>query len=169
MRSDFSLLGSTLLLMFAVLQLACAGTTHHGHHHDPASVATMGKATATHSGVVQIRELHGPGKTSGIASVASLGAVDLTHEFPALAGHAFRARVFTISPGGVVARHEHQSRPGFAYIISGQIVEHRNDEAESIVRKAGDIAIEQTGVIHWWENTFDEPVVALVVDIFKEG
>jgi hypothetical protein len=26
--------------------------------------------------------------------------------------------------------------------------------------------MEKTGVTHWWENPYDEPVKALVVDIF---
>ena len=158
------------LLSFALgaLQISCA-TTHHDHPHSPAdSVATMGKSTPAKPELVQVRELQGPDKTSGIASVKSLGSVDLTNEFSAMAGYQFRARIFTISPGGVVARHQHRSRPGYAYIISGKIMEHRNDRMEPIERKAGDIAIERTGIAHWWENTFDEPVVALVVDILKE-
>jgi len=27
--------------------------------------------------------------------------------------------------------------------------------------------MEKAGVTHWWENTFDGPVKALIVDIFK--
>ena len=131
------------------------------------SVGKLGQAKSALSPLVIVRKLAGPTKTQGIESVKALGIVDLGAEFPSLQGHQMRARVFTIKPGGTVARHEHKARPGYAYILSGKIMEHRNDVKEPLIRKAGDLAIERTGVAHWWENTFDEPVVALVVDIFK--
>ena len=61
--------------------------------------------------LVIVRELKGPTKTAGIESINALGVVDLGGEFESMKGHEMRARVFTIKPGGVVARHEHQSRP----------------------------------------------------------
>ena len=140
----------------------------HEHEHQPKdSVGALG-ASKSSAGLVVVRELKGPSKTSGIDSVRALGIVDLGTEFEAMKGHQMRARVFTIKPGGVVARHEHRSRPGFAYIISGQILEHRNDQEKVLTRKPGDIAVERTGVVHYWENVFQEPVVALVVDIVQE-
>ena len=154
-------LHTTLSLAFIGSLSACSSI---GHHHPP-SVATMGQSTP--EDLVIVRELKGPAKTSGIASVRSLGSIDLGGEFAPMKGHQFRARIFTIAPGGVVARHEHHARPGYAYIISGQIIEHRNDNKEPIIRRAGDVAIERTGVAHYWENSFDEPVQALVVDIFR--
>ena len=154
----------------AVVGLCCmAAVSQHAyaHEHVPhdqvGALGSDGKA----NNLVIVRELKGPTKTAGIESVNALGVVDLGGEFESMKGHEMRARVFTIKPGGVVARHEHQSRPGFAYIISGQIIEHRNDQKGAIVRKPGDVAIERSGVVHYWENTFQEPVVALVVDIVK--
>lgn len=155
-------LSAALLGLVALSNLSACSSM--GHQHAP-SVATMGEGHT--NPVVVVRELEGPLKTSGISSVESVGAIDLTREFPQMTGHQFRARIFTIAPGGVVARHEHHARPGYALILSGRIVEHRNDQKEPIIRSAGDIAIEQTGVAHYWENTFDEPVKALVVDIIK--
>jgi quercetin dioxygenase-like cupin family protein len=110
--------------------------------------------------------LKGPKETKGIASIDPMGIIDLGEEFPAMSGRQMRARIFTIEPGGVVGIHTHEQRPGYAFIISGKIMEHRNDHLEPLVRNAGDIAIEKAGVTHWWENTFAEPVKALVVDIF---
>ena len=112
------------------------------------------------------RDLSGPTETHGVESVESIGEVDLAAEFPAMAGRQMRARIFTIAPGGVVAQHTHKARPGYAYILSGQIVEHRNDADDPIIRKPGDVAIEQTGVAHWWENESSAPVRVLVIDIF---
>jgi len=116
----------------------------------------------------EVLGLEGPSETQGIASVEQLGAVALAGEFPALKGRVFRARVITISPGGVVAVHRHESRPGFAYILEGEVVEHRNDHPDPIVRQAGAMAVEETGVAHWWENVSDAPMRALVVDIVAD-
>ncbi|NIN33777.1 MAG: cupin domain-containing protein [Gammaproteobacteria bacterium] len=113
-----------------------------------------------------LMDLTGPTETKGIASIDPMGIVDLGNEFPGMEGRQLRARIFTIEPGGVIAIHTHNQRPGYAYIISGRIIEHRNDNAKPIVRIPGQIAMEKSGITHWWENTFDDPVKALVVDIF---
>ena len=123
-------------------------------------------APANDDDMVALGGLKGPKETKGIASIDPMGIIDLGEEFPAMSGRQLRARIFTIEPGGVVGIHTHEQRPGYAFIISGKIVEHRNDHPEPLIRNAGDIAIEKAGVTHWWENTFDEPVKALVVDIF---
>jgi len=78
--------------------------------------------------------------------------------------------VTSVTPvGGVIAVHEHQQRPGVAYIIEGEIIEHRNDQNDPLVRRPGDAAFEKTGVVHWWENRSDKPVRALVVDVVPES
>ncbi len=151
------------LAVFGFFSPSVGFAHEHVAHDKVGALGSDGKA----NNLVIVRELTGPTKTTGIESVKALGMVDLGGEFESMKGHEMRARVFTIKPGGVVARHEHQSRPGFAYIISGQIIEHRNDQKGAIVRKPGDVAIERSGVVHYWENTFKEPVVALVVDIVK--
>ena len=119
------------------------------------------------SSTITLDGLTGAKDSKGIASIDSMGIIDLGEEFPAMAGRQLRARVFTIEPGGIVGIHTHIERPGYAYIISGRIMEHRNDTPNPIEHAAGSIAIEKAGVTHWWENTFNEPVKALVVDIFK--
>ena len=151
------------LAAFGIFSSSVVFAHEHVAHDQVGALGSDGKA----NNLVIVRELKGPTKTAGIESVKALGVVDLGGEFESMKGHEMRARVFTIKPGGVVARHEHQSRPGFAYIISGQIIEHRNDQKAAIVRKPGDVAIERSGVVHYWENTFKEPVVALVVDIVQ--
>ena len=150
----------------AITLLSLASHAWAHEHTQKDKVGALGSDGKTNDLVI-VRELQGPMKTAGIESVKALGVVDLGSEFEAMKGHQMRARIFTINPGGVVARHEHQSRPGFAYIISGQIIEHRNDQKDALVRKPGDVAIERSGVVHYWENTFGEPVVALVIDIVR--
>jgi quercetin dioxygenase-like cupin family protein len=111
------------------------------------------------------RKLAGPVQNKGIKSVTPVGTVPLGKEFPTTEGRQLRARELVIAPGGVVAVHEHDQRPGLAYILEGEIVEHRSDQPQPLVRKQGDAAFEHTGVSHWWENKSAKPVRALVVDI----
>jgi quercetin dioxygenase-like cupin family protein len=115
------------------------------------------------------RELDGPTETKGVAAVEKLGAIELGDEFPPMTGHRFRAREITIEPGGVIAVHQHERRPGFAYILEGEIIEHRNDHPEPLLRRRGDVAVERTGVTHWWENKSDGIVRALIVDIIPKS
>lgn len=107
----------------------------------------------------------GPAENRGVEAVNRLGSILLDGEFPGLEGKELRAREIIIAPGGVIAVHQHDARPGLAYILDGEIVEHRNDAEGPVTRRAGDISFEKTGVVHWWENVSDAQVRALVVDI----
>lgn len=110
----------------------------------------------------------GPSENRGVTSVKPVGSVAMGGEFEGMQGRALRAREISIAPGGVIAVHEHNKRPGVAYIIEGEIIEHRNDNDTPIVRRSGDAALEKTGVVHWWENRSDKPVRALVIDVVPE-
>lgn len=120
--------------------------------------------------VVPSSELSGnstaPTETKGIRSVEVLGQINLNSEFEGLKTDTLmRFRRLTIEPGGVVAQHEHQQRPGVAYIVSGTIQEHRDGTARSC--QPGDVAYEASGITHWWENQSEADVVAIVVDIIQ--
>ena len=117
--------------------------------------------------IAQQKQMSGPSKTTGIKSVDQLGTVSLAKDFPQLADRIMRARKLTIEPSGVVAVHQHEQRPGLAYILSGEIYEHRPG-AEPVLKKAGDISFEQTGVVHYWQNKSGKNVEALVVDIVPQ-
>lgn len=107
----------------------------------------------------------GPETTTGIAGVESLGTVALDGEFTSSDGLVMRARELVIEPGGIVAVHQHDNRPGVAYIIEGEMTEHRSSSDSPVVKQAGDVAFERSGIVHWWENTGSTPARALVVDI----
>ena len=100
-------------------------------------------------------------------SVIPLGSVDLAREFTALNERILRGRHITIRPGGSVAWHEHQQRPGVAYLIKGNLIEIRDDGTgvQSHRRQAGEAVFESTGVLHGWRNDSDQPATALVVDL----
>ena len=93
-------------------------------------------------------------------------AVDLTKEAPALDGRLFRLRQLDIEPGGIVPWHSHGERPAQIYIVKGSIIEYASNCQVPIVHNAGDVAPEMRGTAHWWQNTTNEPVVLISVDIF---
>ena len=113
-------------------------------------------------------QAQGPTQNKGIKTVTPLGELALEKEFPTMNDRHLRARELTIEPGGIVAVHQHDQRPGLAYILEGEIYEHRSDSNEPILRQKGAVSFEYSGVIHWWENKSDKEVKALVVDIIAK-
>lgn len=107
----------------------------------------------------------GPTETRGVESALELGRVSLAGELPGADGKVMRARQFVLAPGAQIAVHEHQQRPGVAYVLEGELTEYRNDQSGPIRRGVGAVAFERTGVVHWWKNETDRPARALVVDV----
>ena len=107
--------------------------------------------------------------TQGVLAIRRLGAQPLDRDFPALAGRELRVREITIAPGGSIALHRHDHRPGLAYILEGQMTERRGPGFAPLVLGPGGVALESTGVTHWWRNEGASPARALVVDIVPKG
>jgi quercetin dioxygenase-like cupin family protein len=118
--------------------------------------------------IAQEMKLEGPTETVGIESSTILGAVPLGGDFEALKGRKLRARVVVVLPGARIAVHMHEQRPGVAYLIEGELVEHRSDTEKPLTRHAGDASFEKTGIVHWWENLSANKARVLVVDIVPE-
>ena len=78
-------------------------------------------------------------------------------------GKSLRIRVVSVQKGGVVGVHTHISRPSFAYVLSGDVVEHRGDG--DYKHTSGSSVAERNGLAHWWENTGAEEASIVVVDI----
>jgi quercetin dioxygenase-like cupin family protein len=107
----------------------------------------------------------GPTHTQGVLAVKRLGAQPLGLDFSALQGKELRLRELTIAPGGSIALHRHDQRPGVAYILQGQMTERRGPGFSPRVIGPGETAFESTGITHWWRNEGTAPAKALVVDI----
>jgi quercetin dioxygenase-like cupin family protein len=90
-------------------------------------------------------DANGPRKTTGIKALQILGTVPLAGEFERPDERVLRGREIDIEPGGLVAVHRHDGRPGIAYIVSGQLTEHRVGVDMPVVKKAGDAVWERTG------------------------
>jgi len=87
----------------------------------------------------------------------------------ALAGHRLQLREITIAPGGQIARHSHETRPGLVRMLSGSWVEGRPGGERTITVGGDDIVIEDAGTVHWFWNAGEEPATALVCDIVPAG
>ena len=102
-------------------------------------------------------------KTQGVEVIelerTALGVVQ-----ESLSGLDFRLRKITVSPGGTVGSHLHQSRPGMVLLLSGELTEHRGKNPP-VTHTKGALVIEQNGVDHWWENASEKPTVVMTVDI----
>jgi quercetin dioxygenase-like cupin family protein len=107
----------------------------------------------------------GPTENRGIAGVKTLGLVPLAGEFPGIGERVLRVRELRFDPGAVVAVHQHDARPGVAYVLEGEMTEIRGEGAQVLTHGPGSTALEWTGVTHWWENRSGAPARALVVDI----
>lgn len=149
------------IVLVSVWLLLSAGAAAHEHdaEHGQRVVPDSEQATAGELGAA------GPEENRGIESVQTLGEQLLAGEAWVRGERKMRVREITIQPGGVVAVHQHQGRPGMAYILEGSIREHRSDAEGPIERHQGAVSFEKTGVTHWWENTGDDRVRALVVDL----
>jgi quercetin dioxygenase-like cupin family protein len=156
--------------------LIVAGIVLHGLFGAPRSILADNHAGSSTSVVpsseykiAQELAAEGPTETTGIESAKVLGTMSLAGEFAGTEGHMLRVREVTVLPGGQVAVHQHNSRPGAAYILEGELVEHRNDADEPVIRPAGAVALERTGTIHWWKNESSAKARVLVVDIVPVG
>jgi quercetin dioxygenase-like cupin family protein len=115
-------------------------------------------------------DVMGPGATApkGVADKV-IGYVDLAREKVGLAGYQLRGRELVVQPGGEVPWHSHADRPALIYILSGTITEYKSTCAVPIVHKAGDLAVEDHRVSHWWKNSGKEPCVILSFDLFHNS
>ena len=114
----------------------------------------------------EISGLVGPKAPVGM-SIQELGLIKLGPEFPQIpdaANYVMRGRYVTVDAGGIVPIHGHKGRPAVTYVIQGEIVQHRSDQKESVIRRAGDCTIDRNGFAHWWENKTDRQVTLFVVD-----
>ncbi len=152
----------TGIILAAMVAGFCQAAVAHDNREGPAVVPEAERQA------VADKKVQGPAKNKGIRPITQLGTVGLGDDFPALQGRQLRAREIVVEPGGVVAVHEHQQRPGVAYILEGSIYEHRAGEAKPLLRTKGAVSFEKGGVIHWWENRSKKIVRALVVDIVPE-
>ncbi len=106
-----------------------------------------------------------PTENKGINGVP-LQLQALQQQIPAMAGYVLRSRRVTLAPGGSVAKHTHAERPGFLYVLEGELTEYLGDTVRTV--RPGDSWTEAVDTVHGVKNNTDKPAVAIVIDIIKE-
>jgi quercetin dioxygenase-like cupin family protein len=152
---------AVILAVSCLLLTACAATPT-----PTASPAVVPQHEHQHA---QAQQAAGPAANRGVESVKVLGSVPLAGEIEGAGNRVLRMRELIIAPGGVVAVHTHDQRPGMAYILEGEMTEFRGEKAEPILHRTGSVALESTGTTHWWENRGSVKARALVVDIVPDA
>jgi len=97
-----------------------------------------------------------------------LASIDLSKESVNLPQRRLRYRHMEIQPGGVVPFHSHADRPALIMVNQGQIFEYSSQCLVPITHKAGEIARESNGLMHWWKNEGNTVVVLTIADIVND-
>ena len=124
-----------------------------------ASIDRAKGGVAMHQQVEQNLSEGAPQKSNGL-NLLDTWSVPLTG-FPT-SDKSLRMRAVELEPGGNVGQHKHNGRPSFAYIVGGDVIEHRGDGDTSY--HTGDRVAERNGLVHWWENG-DTSATIVVFDI----
>ncbi|WP_020040949.1 cupin domain-containing protein [Salipiger mucosus] len=114
-------------------------------------------------------EMSGPTEHKGLA-VEALGKLEegMIARQTGLDGYMMQLRAITIEPGGQIAQHSHENRPGLVKVISGEWVEGKPDGETSYAE--GDMGILEDGdTMHWFYNRGDVPATAIVCDLNPTG
>ena len=111
-----------------------------------------------------------PGAASSPVGVMEmeLAWIDLSKENVKLPERRLRYRHMEIQPGGVVPLHSHADRPALIMVNQGQIFEYSSKCTVPISHKAGEIARESNGLMHWWKNEGNVVVVLTIADIVND-
>lgn len=86
-----------------------------------------------------------------------------------LSGYKLQLREITIEPGGQIAKHSHETRPGLVKVISGTWTEGRPGGERAYNMTDGEAILEDRGTVHWFWNRGKEPATAIVCDIVPDA
>lgn len=97
-------------------------------------------------------------------SVHDRDAFELAAQIPVMDGFQVRIRQVTMAPDGVVAAHDHKTRPGGFFVASGDnVVEYKSDGSSKRIAP-GTAVLETVDVDHWVINKGTEALL-FVFDI----
>ncbi|WP_235952722.1 cupin domain-containing protein [Alterinioella nitratireducens] len=141
-------------------------------HNRPATTFVFGLATglaAMAAGPV-LATMTGPSEHVGLAveTLAELSAETMEATI-GLEGYTMRMRAIEIAPGGQIAEHSHQDRPGIVTVIDGAWVEGQPNGEQTFEAATLGTFPEHEDTVHWVYNRSDAPATALVCDIAQEN
>ena len=111
-----------------------------------------------------------PTEHKGLA-VAALGVVSgkSMDAQIGLSGYKLQLREITIKPGGQIAKHSHETRPGLVKVISGTWTEGRPGGERAYGTADAEAILEDRETVHWFWNRGKEPATAIVCDLVPEA
>ncbi len=112
----------------------------------------------------------GPTEHKGLG-VEMLGKIEpaMIQRQTGLEGYFMQLRAITIEPGGQIAEHGHETRPGLVKVISGEWTEGRPEGEATFAAGGADGIIEDADTTHWFYNRGDTPATAIVCDLTPAG
>ncbi len=113
-----------------------------------------------------LAEMAAPSEHKGL-TVEALGVIpeDSMQKQIGLSGYKLQLREITIDPGGQIAKHSHETRPGLVKVIGGTWTEGRpGGEVDYAASQPAGIP-EDSETVHWFWNRGSEPAAAIVCDI----
>jgi quercetin dioxygenase-like cupin family protein len=104
---------------------------------------------------------------SAAISTKQLEMFSLEQQIPALKGYSARARKITVPAGTTINKHEHSTRAGIVYVVSGEIIEYRYQDNDKTSRRLakGETLIEDANTVHSYINDSKEECVLIAFDI----
>ena len=133
------------------------------------STIALSAAIGVALGVIGSRSLAqvaAPTEHKGL-QVEALGVVseDSMEKQIGLTGYKLQLREITIEPGGQIAKHSHETRPGLVKVISGTWTEGRPSGEMDFAASEPLGILEDSETVHWFWNRGSEPAAAIVCDI----
>lgn len=115
---------------------------------------------------VALASASGPTEHKGL-SVEALGRIEaqMIERQTGLAGHFMQLRAITIEPGGQIAQHGHENRPGLVKVISGDWIEGRPEGETTFSAEEASGIVEDGDTEHWFYNRGETPATAIVCDL----
>ena len=108
-----------------------------------------------------------------IVKLAHVEPGNTFHESPTaqfgISGRKLQLREITILPGGQIAKHSHETRPGLVKMIRGTWIEGRPSGENAYGAADAEAILEDEDTVHWFWNRGDEPATAIVCDIVPDG
>ena len=82
-----------------------------------------------------------------------------------LEGYVLQLRIATIEPGGQIARHKHDTRPGLVYTIEGSLIEGRPSGERKFAAGEENAMLEDFETDQWIYNRTDQPGRFFICDL----
>ncbi|PWE29388.1 hypothetical protein DDZ14_17145 [Maritimibacter sp. 55A14] len=135
-------------------------------HRFATAVTTAAAAALGLAAGMALGQMSGPSEHKGLG-VEALGKLDaeMIARQTGLDGYMMQLRAITIAPGGQIAQHGHEKRPGLVKVISGDWVEGRPEGETTFSADGKDSILEDADTVHWFHNRGDTPATAIVCDL----